>query len=125
MAQVRASHVAMRIEKAWRLSDGSDQEWERRAATGDAAAFACLIGIRFDDHATTATIYPLYVKNRDPRVNYQTKLLRGITARRILLRLARSSGAAGELLKIGDYNGSLILPRSSTTETPIRTGTNG
>jgi hypothetical protein len=93
--------------------------------SGNSRAEGCLIGIRFDDHATTATIYPLYVKNRDPRVNYQPKLLRGITARRILLRLARSSGPAGELLKIGDYHGSLVLPRSSTTETPIRTGTNG
>jgi hypothetical protein len=93
--------------------------------SGNSHAEGCLIGIRFDDHATTATIYPLYVKNRDPRVNYQPKLLRGITARRILLRLARSSGSAGELLKVGEYHGSLVLPRSSTTETPIRTGTNG
>jgi poly-gamma-glutamate capsule biosynthesis protein CapA/YwtB (metallophosphatase superfamily) len=93
--------------------------------SGNSHAEGCLIGIRFDDHATMATIYPLYVKNRDPRVNYQPKLLRGITARRILLRLARSSGPAGELLRIGDYHGSLILPRSSTTETPVWTGTNG
>jgi hypothetical protein len=93
--------------------------------SGNSHAEGCLIGIRFDDHATTATIYPLYVKNRDPRVNYQPKLLRGITARRILLRLARSSGSAGELLRIGDYHGSLVLPRVSKTETPFRTGTNG
>jgi hypothetical protein len=93
--------------------------------SGNSHAEGCLIGVRFDDHTTTATIYPLYVKNRDPRVNYQPKLLRGITARRILLRLARSSGSAGELLKVGEYHGSLVLPRSSTTETPIRTGTNG
>jgi poly-gamma-glutamate capsule biosynthesis protein CapA/YwtB (metallophosphatase superfamily) len=93
--------------------------------SGNSQAEGCLIGIRFDDHATTASIYPLYVKNRDPRVNYQPKLLRGITARRILLRLARSSGSAGELLRIGDYHGSLIIPWSSTTETPVRTGTNG
>lgn len=93
--------------------------------SGNSHAEGCLVGIRFEDHSTTATIYPLYVKNRDPRINYQPKLLRGITARRILLRLARSSGSAGELLRINDYHGSLILPRSSTTETPIRTGTNG
>lgn len=93
--------------------------------SGNSQAEGCLIGIRFDDHATTATIYPLYVKNRDPRVNYQPKLVRGITARRILLRLARSSGSSGELLRIGDYHGSLTIPWSSTTETPVRTGTNG
>jgi hypothetical protein len=93
--------------------------------SGNSHAEGCLVGIRFDDHSTTATIYPLYVKNRDPRVNYQPKLLRGLTARRILLRLARASGPAGELLRIGDYHGSLVLPRSNTTETPIRTGTNG
>ncbi len=93
--------------------------------SGNSHAEGCLIGIRFDDRATTATIYPLYVKNRDPRVNYQPKLLRGISARRILLRLARASGSSGELLKVGEYHGSLILPRLSTTKTPIRTGTNG
>jgi len=93
--------------------------------SGNSRAEGCLIGVRFDDHSTTATIYPLYVKNRDPRVNYQPKLLRGIAARRILLRLARSSGSAGDVLRITDFKGSLILPRSSTTATPVRTGTNG
>ncbi|HEV2016803.1 MAG TPA: CapA family protein [Gemmatimonadaceae bacterium] len=93
--------------------------------SGNSHAEGCLIGIRFDNHATTATIYPLYVKNRDPRVNYQPKLLRGMSARRILLRLAQSSGSAGELLRISDYHGSLVLPRSSTSEAPVRTGTNG
>lgn len=93
--------------------------------SGNSRAEGCLIGIRFDDYATTATVYPIYVKNRDSRVNYQPKLLRGMTARRILLRLARSSGSAGELLTIGDYSGSLTLPRSNTSETTIRTGTNG
>ncbi|HEY6088510.1 MAG TPA: CapA family protein, partial [Gemmatimonadaceae bacterium] len=82
--------------------------------SGNSQAEGCLIGIRFDALATTATIYPLYVKNRDRRVNYQPKLLRGIAARRILLRLARSSGSAGELLRIGDYHGSLMIPRSTT-----------
>jgi hypothetical protein len=93
--------------------------------SGNSHAEGCLVGIRFDAHSTTATIYPLYVKNRDSRVNYQPKLLRGITARRILLRLARASGPAGELLRIGDYHGTLIVPRSSSTEIPIRTGTSG
>ncbi|HEY6089139.1 MAG TPA: hypothetical protein VD771_05075, partial [Gemmatimonadaceae bacterium] len=93
--------------------------------SGNSQAEGCLVGIRFDDHATTATIYPLYVKNRDPRVNYQPKVMRGMAARRTLLRLARSSGSAGAQLRIADYHGSLVLPRSSTTETPIRTGTNG
>ena len=93
--------------------------------SGNSKAEGCLVGIRFDDHATTTTIYPLYVKNRDPRVNYQPKLLRGIAARRILLRLARASGLAGDLLRIDDYRGWLMLPRSAATETPLRTGTNG
>jgi len=93
--------------------------------SGNSHAEGCLVGIRFDDLTTTATIYPLYVKNRDPRVNYQPKLLRGITARRILLRLARSSGAAGKLLHIGDHHASVTLPRSTRTEAPMWTGTNG
>lgn len=93
--------------------------------SGNSQAEGCLIGIRFDAHATTATIYPLYVKNRDRRVNYQPKLLRGKAARRVLLRLARSSGSAGEQLRIGDYHGSLIIPWSTTAETAVRTGTNG
>lgn len=92
--------------------------------SGNSRAGGCLIGIRFDDDSTSAMIYPVYVKNRDSRVNYQPKLLRGMTARRILLRLARSSGQAGELLDVGDYSGSLTLPRSSTSGTRVRTALN-
>src|SRR2546425_6841235 len=61
-----------------------------------------LIAIRFEDLQTTVNAYPLYVKNRDPRVRFQPKVLKGAGADRALSRLAEISGPAGaELTEIG------------------------
>jgi poly-gamma-glutamate capsule biosynthesis protein CapA/YwtB (metallophosphatase superfamily) len=91
--------------------------------SGNSRAEGCLVGIRFEERMTTATIYPLYVKNRDPRVDYQPKLLRGLAARRMLVRLARESGQHGELLHVDDHFGQLSLPRTDAAGATSRTGT--
>jgi poly-gamma-glutamate capsule biosynthesis protein CapA/YwtB (metallophosphatase superfamily) len=91
--------------------------------SGNSRAEGCLVGLRFEERMTTATIYPLYVKNRDPRVDYQPKLLRGLAARRMLVRLARDSEAHGELLHVDDLCGRLTLPRLDAAGAPPRTGT--
>ncbi|OLC55722.1 MAG: hypothetical protein AUH92_01555 [Acidobacteria bacterium 13_1_40CM_4_69_4] len=71
-----------------------------------------LVAIRFEDVRTTVVAYPLYVKNRDPRVRYQPKVLRGAGADRVLRRLAEMSGTAGAELRIEAGRGTLSLPRS-------------
>jgi hypothetical protein len=67
----------------------------------------------------------MYVKNRDPRVNYQPKLLRGLAARRTLVRLARASGDDGALLHVDEHCGRLTLPAVGRDADTRRTGTNG
>lgn len=55
-------------------------------------------------------VYPLYVKNRDPRVNYQPKSLKGSAAQRTLRRLVELSGRTGKFLHYDSGRGMLDLP---------------
>ncbi len=80
--------------------------------SGNSGAEGLLIGIRFEDEKTIVNVYPLYVKNRDPRVNYQPKMLRGESADRVLRRLAKMSGASGRFLKLQTGRGRFDLLRS-------------
>ena len=79
--------------------------------SGNSRAEGMLVGFRFEEERTRVNIYPMYVKNRDPRVNYQPKMLKGQGAERILKRLAEISGANGNFLKIEEGWGQLDLPR--------------
>ena len=78
--------------------------------SGNSRAEGLLVGIRFEESSTAVTVYPLYVKNRDPRVNCQPKVLRGEGAERILRRLATISGSCGGLLAMNHGRGTLTLP---------------
>lgn len=69
-----------------------------------------LVAVRFEADRTTVYPYPLYVKNRDPRVRFQPKVLRGAGAHRALRRLAEISGPAGAELKFEAGRGILRLP---------------
>jgi len=71
-----------------------------------------LLGIRFEETQTVVYLHPLYVKNRDPRVDYQPKVLRGAAAGSVLRALAEMSGAAGARMRVGDGRGTLTLPRT-------------
>jgi poly-gamma-glutamate capsule biosynthesis protein CapA/YwtB (metallophosphatase superfamily) len=77
--------------------------------SGNSRAEGLVVGVRFEPHQTTVEAYPLYVKNRDPRVNYQPKALRGRGAERVLQQLVELSGAAGDLLVIEDGRIRLTL----------------
>jgi poly-gamma-glutamate capsule biosynthesis protein CapA/YwtB (metallophosphatase superfamily) len=79
--------------------------------SGNSRAEGLLIGVRFEVRTTRVFVYPLYVKNRDPRVNYQPKAMRGEGAERILRRLAQMSGPSGEYLRVEDGRGILDLRR--------------
>jgi poly-gamma-glutamate capsule biosynthesis protein CapA/YwtB (metallophosphatase superfamily) len=79
--------------------------------SGNSYAEGLLVGFRFEEHETVVQVYPLYVKNRDPRVDYQPKVLRGTSAERVLGRLAEVSGSRGGLLRVEAGRGILRLPR--------------
>ena len=80
--------------------------------SGNSRGESLLLGVRFEKTQTIIEIYPAYVKNRDPRVHYQPKILRGAAAERGLRMLATSSGDSGAHLKIKDGRGLLTLLNS-------------
>ena len=75
--------------------------------SGNSKAEGMLVALRFEASSTISSIYPLYVKNRDPRVNYQVKVMRGTSARRTLERLAELSGRFGGEIEIAGDRGTL------------------
>lgn len=81
--------------------------------SGNSLAEGLLVGIRFEEASTSVSAYPLYVKNRDPRVNYQPKVLRGDRAKQVLHQLALISGSSGALLSIEQGRGTVTLPAHS------------
>ena len=78
--------------------------------SGNSRAEGLMLGFRFEEARTRVNVYPLYVKNRDPRVNYQPKLVRGEAAERMLRRLIEISSRSGRRLKIERGTGKLDLP---------------
>ena len=78
--------------------------------SGNSLAEGMLVGIRFEEASTIVSAYPLYVKNRDPRVNYQPKVLKGERAKQILRYLALISGSSGALLSIEHGRGTIAFP---------------
>ncbi len=80
--------------------------------SGNSKGEGLAVGLRFEANRTRVEIYPLYVKNRDPRVNYQPKLLRGDSARHALRRLIDQSGEFGAMLELHEFRATLDLPYS-------------
>lgn len=78
--------------------------------SGNSRAESLLVGLRFDETRTHVSVFPVYVKNRDPRVNYQPKVLGGKAAEWMLCRLVEASGESGANLTIADGRGLLDLP---------------
>jgi hypothetical protein len=69
------------------------------------------VGVRFEDTRTVVNVYPLDVKNRDPRVKYQPKVLAGRAAERVLSDLVKISGDNAGIMKLQNGRGHIELPR--------------
>ncbi len=80
--------------------------------SGNSRGEGLMVGLRFEENQTSVAVFPIYVKNRDPRVNYQPKILRGDSSRRVLDRLAKMSEKSGALLSIDHDHGRIELPYS-------------
>ena len=74
-----------------------------------------LVAIRLEGDQAAVNGYPLYVKNRDPRIAYQPKVLAGQAADRMLKLLRSLSGSSADLLAVEDGVGRLVLPWASAT----------
>jgi len=79
--------------------------------SGNSRAAGLAVGVRFEERQTMIEAFALYVKNRDPRVDYQPKVLRGRGAERVLQHLAEISPSARDLLEIEGARIRLTLPR--------------
>jgi poly-gamma-glutamate capsule biosynthesis protein CapA/YwtB (metallophosphatase superfamily) len=80
--------------------------------SGNSRAEGLAVGVRFDEQETIVEVYPLYVKNRDPRVNYQPQVLRGRGAERVLRQLLETSNFARDCTDLQDARLRLTLPRA-------------
>ena len=80
--------------------------------SGNSRAEGLLAAIRFEENQTLVEAYPLYVKNRDPRVNYQPKVLRGRGGERTLRHLVDISELDPELLELQEGRIRLSLPHT-------------
>jgi hypothetical protein len=85
--------------------------------SGNSRAEGLLVAVRFEPLETIVDLYPIYVKNRDPRVNYQPKVLVGSSGHKIFARLANGSGTSGILLHSEDGIGRLRLKLPKWEET--------
>jgi poly-gamma-glutamate capsule biosynthesis protein CapA/YwtB (metallophosphatase superfamily) len=78
--------------------------------SGNSKGEGILVGLGFEKTVTRVIIYPLYVKNRDTRVAYQPKVLKGEGAQRVLARLAAMSGPSASFLNVNHYQGRMSIP---------------
>jgi poly-gamma-glutamate capsule biosynthesis protein CapA/YwtB (metallophosphatase superfamily) len=81
--------------------------------SGNTRAEGVAVGLRFDERETVVEVYPLYVKNRDPRVNYQPQLLRGRGAERVLRQLVDTSNFTRDHTDLQDARLQVTLPRGA------------
>ena len=77
--------------------------------SGNSRAESLLVCVRFGADRMDVEVYPVYVQNRDPRLDYQPKVLRGEAASQTLRRLAAISGSDGAQLEIHDCHAALEL----------------
>ncbi len=82
--------------------------------SANSRAEGMMAGVTFEDDRVVTRIFPLYVKNRDPRVNYRPAVLCGASGTRVLQHLAAISGPSGARLKISDAVGGTIECRGDS-----------
>lgn len=78
--------------------------------SGNSRGEGLLLAFDFGFSRTRVAVYPLYVKNRDPRVDYQPKVMKGRAARSVLEQLVDISGADGARLVLQEARAILDLP---------------
>jgi hypothetical protein len=77
--------------------------------SGNSRAEGLLLRVAFASDEVACELYPLYVRNRDPRVNYQPRVLTGQLADRLLGQLSERSRLLAPALEIDDGVGRLRL----------------
>lgn len=81
--------------------------------SGNSRAEGLVLALRFLPLSTTVEIFPVYLKNRDPRINYRPRIMSGAASRRILTELGAMSAPYSNELRIAEVGGSLCVRRSN------------
>jgi hypothetical protein len=84
--------------------------------TGNSRAESLIVAVRFRDCTTDVDVYPVYVKNRDPRADYQPKIMAGRAAAETLRRLDQLSTSSDGQLEIVNGIGQLRIPFDMSDE---------
>ena len=79
--------------------------------SGNSKGQGMLLGATFRGEDTHLVVYPLYVKNRDPRVAYRPRLLRGESAAYVLSLLESGSGDRAHRFAQRDVGATLTVAR--------------
>lgn len=77
--------------------------------SGNSRSESLLLGIRFQENVTEIDMFAVHARNRDPRVNYQPKIMGGTAARQTIERLKSISGASGDRIEFNGLFGSISL----------------
>lgn len=77
--------------------------------TGNSHAESMVLGVDFQPDQTVIDMFPAYVRNRDPRINYQPKIMTGEISVRVLEHL-KSLSTEGQKIQINDGIGRLSVP---------------
>jgi poly-gamma-glutamate capsule biosynthesis protein CapA/YwtB (metallophosphatase superfamily) len=86
--------------------------------SGNSRAEGMLVRVSFAHDELACQLFPLYVRNRDPRVNYQPRVLAGPAAERVLVQLSDASRPLGPPLTIRDGVGHLRVPLEAGRQEP-------
>ena len=78
--------------------------------SGSSRAEGLVVRVMFSDSGITCQLFPLYVKNRDSRVNYQSRVLTGSYAERFLTQLSDISAPFAPPLELRSAVGFLHVP---------------
>ena len=78
--------------------------------TGNSKAEGLFLSVGFQEDSVACVAIPLYVRNRDPRVNFQPKVLSGASGERMIRNLVHPEFQGGERLEIRDGWGFVSLP---------------
>ena len=82
--------------------------------SGNSRAEGLFVSVSFEADGIECLVIPIYVKNRDPRVNFQPKVLAGNGGSAVISLLKDLSGKDGEVIQIHDGWGFLRLQQVSS-----------
>ncbi|NHZ84332.1 MAG: hypothetical protein GWP19_00435 [Planctomycetia bacterium] len=77
--------------------------------SGNSNAESIILAFNFKKNNTTINIFPVYIKNRDTRINYQPKIIKGESAFDSIIKLKNLSGKSGVMIRFENGVGKIKI----------------